>query len=252
MTWARHLLKGKHHSDHGELDDVGRSKIMKLQAAAVLVCGLGLLATTEASGTELIQNGGFETGNLSGWNSTINVGVANSYLGVNPHSGNYMAVMSPLGFLDSYLGQSVSLSGYSSANVSFSFNLRAVDSTLFSDRGNDRLAAFIGTQEIWSYSLNDAFDFGGGPTLSGWQTANVSIDPAILGLGTVQFGFVLANEPLLGGDLGQFLIGFIDDVSIKAQSASGGSPVPDAGSTLALFGAALSGLGLLKRKFGRI
>jgi hypothetical protein len=252
MTWARHLLKGKHHSDHGELDDVGRSKIMKLQAAAVLVCGLGLLAATEASGTELIQNGGFETGNLSGWNSTINVGVANSYLGVNPHSGNYMAVMSPLGFLDSYLGQSVSLSGYSSAKVSFAYNLGALDISRYLDIGTDRLAAFIGTQEIWSFSLNDLWDRDGNPTLTGWQTADVTVDPSLLGLGTVQFGFVLLNENLIGGDIGQNLVALIDDVSVDGESAGAGSPVPDAGSTLALFGAALSGLGLLKRKFSRI
>ena len=225
---------------------------MKLQAATVLACGLGLLAVTQASGTELIQNGGFETGNLNGWNSTINVGVANSYLGVNPHSGNYMAVMSPLGILDSYLGQSVSLSGYSSANVSFAYNLGAVDVSRFWDFGTDRLAAFIGTQEIWSFSLNDLWDRNGNPTLTGWQTADVAVDSSILGLGTVQFGFVVENEILLGGDLGQNLIGFIDDVSINAQSTGAGSPVPDAGSTLALFGAALSGLGLLKRKLGKI
>lgn len=221
---------------------------MKLQAVAVLACGLGLFAVTEASGTELIQNGGFETGNLSGWNSTINVVVANGYLGVSPHSGNYMAVMSPLGILDSYLGQDVTLSGYSSAKVSFAYNLGALDISRFLDFGTDRLAAFIGSQEIWSFSLNDLWDRDGNPTVTGWQTADVTVDPSLLGLGTVQFGFVLQNELLLGGDIGQDLVAWIDDVSVDGQSTGAASSVPDAGSTFALLGAALSGLGLLKRK----
>ncbi|MEH2338794.1 carbohydrate binding domain-containing protein [Nostoc sp.] len=63
--------------------------------AAITVIG----ASTSVAQAAIIQNGGFETGDFTGW-TTSNLtysGVANNSTGIFPHSGNYFAYLGTIG-----------------------------------------------------------------------------------------------------------------------------------------------------------
>jgi hypothetical protein len=86
-------------------------------AAAVL--GLVVGATGRAR-ADLIVNGGFETGDFTGWTVSANAdaGVVTSFRGFSPHSGNYFAYIGATGLgtlsqtITDTVGQSYTLSMY--------------------------------------------------------------------------------------------------------------------------------------------
>lgn len=206
--------------------------------ALAVVLWLGGLST--AFSTQLVENGGFETGNLGDWDASPNVVVVDDYFGIDPNSGDYMAAMPFAGVLDAFLFQPISIdtSQYSELHISFAYNLIALDVTRFVDLGIDRFVANLGPLQLLNESLNDAF--GGGATSTGWNTFNASFSNIPnLGVITLDFGFIVENIPPGGGDIGQSFVALVDDVSIEAGPDA--VPVPP---SLALMGLGFAGLGL--------
>jgi len=63
---------------------------MQLILRSILVLGISLLASRSAAASSIILNGGFETGDLTGW--TVSHASVNSIVGVSsnsPHSGSF-------------------------------------------------------------------------------------------------------------------------------------------------------------------
>jgi hypothetical protein len=192
---------------------------------------LALLAFVPATGsaTELVVNGGFETGDLTGWDSTGNVRVLGEAWGISAYEGDYMAVLSLFGFADAGIGQDVDLTGYTSATVSFVYNLGALD-FFPGDAGIDSLQVYLGGNLIFKRTIND--HYGDGTTVTGWTPVSIVVPTAWLG-GSMRF--IFWNENVGEGDELQNTVAFIDSVSVNAS-------VPDLSSTLLLLGMGLSGL----------
>lgn len=182
-----------------------------------------------ASATELVINGGFESGDLTGWNG-INTTVEPSHAGVLPNNGSHMAVMgigagSSLPDKDAALVQTVSLDTgvVSKVDLSFAYNLQALDLSPAVDFGTDSLivalipiAAPASALPLLEISLNDMYD-GLVSDVLGWTTFSQTFSniPDI-GVVDLAFTFLLQNTRQLGlkGDEGQLLAAYIDDVSV--------------------------------------
>ena len=74
-----------------------------------------------AAGTNLLANGGFETGDFTGWTLSGNTGytsVQSSFDGFAPYEGAYFALLGPVGS-DGYLSQTFSDTAGAQYDVSF-------------------------------------------------------------------------------------------------------------------------------------
>src|SRR5579862_5380244 len=83
------------------------------------------MAGTSAAKADLIVNGGFETGNFSGWTLSGNTGFTgvsgpgfNDGFVNNPNSGNFFAFLGPVGS-DGFLSQTFSDTAGKTLHVSF-------------------------------------------------------------------------------------------------------------------------------------
>jgi hypothetical protein len=87
--------------------------VRMVQGVLVLV----LLGSAGPARANFVVNGGFETGNFSGWAQSGNSGF--TFVSANdPHSGNYAAWLGPVGSLG-YLSQTVATTPGASYNLSF-------------------------------------------------------------------------------------------------------------------------------------
>ncbi len=204
-----------------------------MKGGVLMGCAIVLLSAGWAmADIETIANGGFESG-LTGWTNTVNV-VALPAWGlpvVTPHSGAGMAVMSPLGVLNSTLGQNIDLQGLSQVNVSFWYQIQSLDLPLFGDAPADPLSVQVGDAvlplNLGPFSSNDPA--GGANTTTGWQFFTTGWIPASsLGPTPHSIRFLLDNQ----SSLNESTIFFIDDVSVLA------APEPASIAVWLLLGAA--------------
>jgi hypothetical protein len=188
-------------------------------APPLLLCFFAAAATLALPATargESIFNGGFETGNLSGWTHSGNTSFTNvvgaGFAGNSAHSGNFWVALGPVGS-DGVLLQATATDITPLAPYTFSF-------WLWSDGNipNDFAAKFDG---------GTLFSAANEPAHA-WTLHSFTVVP-ITSTATVQFSF--RNDP---GYLG------LDDISLQSN-ATAAVPTPVAGfGGLVLIG----GLGL--------
>jgi hypothetical protein len=179
----------------------------KLLIALATAAAFSLVHPVRAN---LITNGGFETGDFTGWTQSRGF-VEGETFGITPHSGNFQATY---GRPNASLTQSVATTAGASYTIDFWLAHIGFPSNSFSVNwgGVLILGSVLTNQSHFDYT---EFTFN--------VTASAGASTAL------QFNFV-------GG-----LIWFLDDVSVNQVG------VPDAGSTLPLLGFALLGLAALRR-----
>jgi len=179
--------------------------------ALVSLLGLGI---TQSARANLITNGGFETGNFSGW--TV-LGTDNDVVGVqpftSPHSGNFQALFASG---DNSISQNVTTTPGSSYVITFWLapNVR--------EGGSPSVAVNWGGSNIFS----ESFTSPSGYTEHAF-TVNASSPATQL---QFQFSSIFGN------------VFYLDDISVTTKG------VPDGGSTVSLLGLALFGVAILRRK----
>jgi hypothetical protein len=188
---------------------------IKVVVSALAVIGL------QAYGQNLVQNPGFETGDLTDWSATGNLspaGVSTSFDGYVPNSGSYFY----------YFGQ-VTTEGYLSQTIdtvpgdSYDFS--------FWMAGNGTGPNYL--QAAW----DGATIFDTGDPIAEQPYTLYSFDETATGP-TTTIQFTVRNDPSYDA---------LDDVSVIDQGPATAS-APDAASTLGLLGVAMAGLAGLRRK----
>jgi VPDSG-CTERM motif len=189
---------------------------MKTLIVAAIRCSLILSAVAAFSvaypaKANLVTNGGFETGDLTGWVSQF-WSVEGTAFGVSPHSGNFQAVT----FLPGLAALSQTLATTASQSYTIDFWVAAA-------------SAGAAVSVTWGDSIFFSHFF---PSSSGYTefTFNVTASNASTGL-----LFASPGSGLL-----------LDDVSVNPS----GVGVPDGGATVSLLGCALLGLATLRRTLG--
>jgi VPDSG-CTERM motif len=181
--------------------------------ALVSLLGLGITQSARGCADNLVTNGGFETGDFTGWTLTGNTGftgVSGTFIGVPPHGGSYQAFLGPIGS-DGFLTQNVATTAGGSYVIDFwLYN--------FGGTPSDFDVQWDGAT-IYSVTNPGAFPY---TEYTFYVTASTA---------TTALEFSFRQDP------SYFLL---DDICVTS--------VPDAGSTLPLLGFALAGLGILRRK----
>ncbi|RJP28775.1 MAG: PEP-CTERM sorting domain-containing protein [Candidatus Omnitrophota bacterium] len=198
---------------------------VKLLVAVMCISLLSFISAHAA-----LINGGFETGDLSGWsnNSGILAATVNSYSGdiaYSPVEGDYfLKLTSGLG-TGAYSIVNQSLSLQQGAKLSGWAAFDAGDYLPY----NDDAYVKIGNSTVWSRDISQVGNYG----YTNWQQWNWEAPTA--GSYTLEFG--VRNV----GDNGLSSLALFD-ANFLATSA-----VPEP-ATMSLFGLGLLGLGLIKRK----
>ena len=190
-------------------------------------------ATSQAAIVELVTNGGFETGDLTGWNSIASPTQSNSASAVNPSSGSFSLNMFNQDGGTALLMQQTVGAGLltSGQEITVSFDLRgttANSALLFVEL----LSLGAGPASL---DLNGPYFGGADP--NAWTnytfTTNVGAD--------ISGGLLIQLNAPCGAVAGCLNDIYIDNFSITADVV----PIPAA---VWLFGSALLGMGGLSRK----
>lgn len=189
--------------------------------AVLVFLGAGAMAGTAHA--DLVVNGGFETGDTTGWvftpasNGSDFFIATNGSLDIPPYAGNYYAAFGAVGNLDDTITQTLATTAGQSYTFSFAL---AHDST---NNQNDFNASWNGTPVL---ALSNTASFG-------WT--QYSFTEVATGSST--------TISLAGRDVPAWY--GLDNVSVVQ-----GSPVPIPGALL-LFGPGLVGLAAIRRRFGK-
>jgi hypothetical protein len=181
--------------------------------------------STAAFAQNLVQNGGFETGDFTDWTLSGDTGligvcsVSNCPGGYAPYDGTYSAYFGPVG------------------------DTATISQTITTTPGDTYTLSFYlanpvgGTPNYFSASLgNSSFSFTNFGVAFNWQ--QFSLSTVATGDQTT-LSFTFRNDPAYW---------FLDDVSVT-QGTSGTVPEP---GTLVLFGSGLLGMaGVIRRKLNR-
>ena len=180
----------------------------KMKIAFCLMVTMGFAPAVQAS-TELVTNGGFETGSFAGWTWSGNTG--HTVVSLVAHSGSYGARLGPVGS-DGYLSESLATISGGRYNISFWL-------------GNDGGTPNDFGLTFGANTLQALTNVGGfGYTLYSFSN--------VLGSGLDTLAFNFRQDPAFF---------HLDDVSVTAAAV----PLP---AGLPLLMAGLGGLGLVGRK----
>lgn len=186
----------------------------KLVSLAIGALMLGFAGVAQAN---LIQNGGFETGDLSDWTVTGNtgfIGVATTgFAGYTPHSGNYFAYLGAVGSLG-FLSQTVTDIAGATYQISFWLASNGATPSEFDIEWN-------------GVSLYDKAN------LSAFAYTEFTFD--VTGNGADTLTFSERNDPSFFA---------LDDVGLNPVSAV---PAPEPAS-IAILTSALAGFRLIRRR----
>jgi hypothetical protein len=178
----------------------------------LLVLAVAALSVAYPAKANLITNGGFETGDFTGWTAVGTEDVHGSVNSVSPHSGSFQALL-----INGSLSQSVATTPSASYTIDFwlaSSNQPGSTNSFIATWGGSTILSLT-NQSTFGYTL---YTFT--KTASTASTA-------------LTFDFTSSTGTW-----------HLDDVSVNPAAAG----VPDAGSTLPLLGFASLGLAALRRK----
>ena len=188
---------------------------MKTLIVAAVRCSLLFTAAAAFSlahpaSANLITNGGFETGDFTGWTGSGSAFVTGTAFGVAPHSGSFQAEL-----ISAELNQSVATTPGASYTISF----------FLANTGSppNGFSVIWGGSTIFSLTDQDPFPYGEHTFTETASTASTALQ------------FLFFSVPLPG---------FLDDISVEPV----GVGVPDGGTTVSLLGCALLGLAAVRRK----
>lgn len=210
------------------------TKIMVPLASVLLYAG-----ASNAAVVELSVNGGFETGDFSGWTQFPSGGTTQSITNVNPSSGSFAGNLNiPLGAgaVNNVLKQANLAAGLLAPGqtVAVSFDVRGslgVGGVLFAENFSELTGGGVSKNDL--KVVNGSIN--GDPNVWTNVSYNTILGPDVSG------GFTLQFAAVCGADAGCFTDLYIDNVSIQADVV----PIPAA---VWLFGSALGMLGWMRRK----
>lgn len=198
-----------------------------------------VLFVGNAFAVETITNGGFESGDLTGWSYSSYVTAAGTEWGISPYEGNYQAVMSYGTTYGSDLWQAFSVDPtlYTEATISFDYNLKQYSGSWF--QNPEYFTVTYNSTVLLTISHSDPPDDTAATTL-GWQTFSTTLPASELS-GPLTLKFNLWKH-YIGYSACMGLVAYIDNVSIDA------TPIIPAPGAIVLGSIGVGLIGWLRRR----
>jgi hypothetical protein len=207
-------------------------KFVTLGRIGTLASALVILGASRSQAIELVTNGGFETGNLSGWTLTFSTPPtslpSNVQVGGVSHSGAHALALGYFEGPTQFATLSQTIATTVGGTYDFSFWLKRVNQ---SGLTNDATSFSWNFGGLWSGSLM--------PPVSTFDYTLFSLSGVVATSTSTLIQFQFHEK------LGYMAL---DDISVQTPGGNlPGTGVPDAGSTFVLLGLALLGLGASAR-----